>query len=132
MIKNNLGHEPEHESIQGLLGIKRQLVSWINNDVSQLYKPNVQHVENKCVCVKDYCLQGEAREKVAYNIYLNRRYLNKIYDYFITCNEFNYLIMHMPSGHQGILWNSSHDLTLIMSQDEWDGDLQFPHHTPAL
>lgn len=129
MIRSNLGHEPENESIHGLLGIKRQLVSWINLDTAQLYKHNIQHVDNKCVCVKDYCLQGETREKVAYNIYLNRRYLNKIYEYFIGCCEFNYLITHMPDGHQGILWNSSHDLTLVMAQDDWDGELHFPHNT---
>jgi hypothetical protein len=137
MITENLGQEADHNSIQDLLSIKRQLVSWINNDLSQLYKHNVQHFEDGNVHVSDYCLQGEAREKVAYNIYLNHRYLNKIYDYFITCNEFNYLLLsilsqspihfyqqsnHSSNGYQGILRNSSHDLTIIMSQDDWDGD----------
>lgn len=125
MIRDNLGQEPDSGSRQSLLNIKRQLVKWIDTDIAQLYKPDVQYVGNKGVYVKDYCLQGEAREKMAYNIYLNRRYLNKIYDYFIACNEFNYLITHLPDGHQGVLRNSSHDLSLIMSQDEWDGELHY-------
>lgn len=126
MIKDNLGQDPDPGSRQSLLGIKRQLVAWINNDIAQLYKHNVQYVGNNGVFVKDYCLQGEAREKMAYNVYLNRRYLNKIYDYFIACNEFDYLLTHLPDGHQGVLRNSSRDLTLVMSQDEWGGELQFP------